>query len=267
MRNAGTVLLTAVASIALATPLARAQVTAPQSSAVPAKPLVFDVANIRPAKEQRGAGVSFTPDGARAVGSPLKWIIRSAYGENRDQFWSGEPGWTDTAYYDIEAKFDPVAFKDLTDDQRRTMLQALLADRFKLAIHKETRVLPYYNLVVARGGPKLRVADASKYMVDDSNKPYCRAGLTNFRQCSMAEFAKDAGIVGIDRMVDDKTSLTGRYDFELVYTRQSASAPSSPDAPPDIFTALQEQIGLKLEPAKGPFEIFVIDHVERPSEN
>ena len=131
------------ASIALAQPPA-------------SRPLVFDVATVRPAKAQRGAGIFFTPDGARANGSPLKYIIRSAYGENRDAPWFDEPAWTDTALYDIEAKFDPTAFKDLTDEQRRAVMQALLADRFKLVVHRETRVLPLYNLVVAKGGPKLR---------------------------------------------------------------------------------------------------------------
>jgi uncharacterized protein (TIGR03435 family) len=260
-----TLLLLAAVSLVLITPLARAQTTAPQPAAALAP--AFDVVSIRPAKSQRGAGVFFTPDGARANGSPLKYIIRSAYGENRDQFWSGEPGWTDTAYYDIEAEFDPALYKDLTEDQRHAMLQALLADRFKLVIHKETRVLPYYNLVVAKGGPKLRVADASKYMVDSTNQPYCRAGLTNFRQCTMAEFAKVASsLLHIDGIVVDRTGLTGRYDFELIYTRQATTEPA-PDAPPDIFTALQEQLGLKLESARGSVPVLVIDHIERPSEN
>jgi uncharacterized protein (TIGR03435 family) len=82
----------------------------------------------------------------------------------------------------------------------------------------------------------------------------------------MAEFANDAFIVGIDRIVVDRTGLTGRYDFELIYTRQSFPEPS-PDASPDIFTALQEQINLRLEPIKAPVDVLVIDHIEKPSGN
>lgn len=228
---------------------------------------VFEVATIRPAREHRGNGIWATPDGARATGSPLKSIIRSAYNENRDALWFGEPEWTDSTFYDIEAKFDPAVYPDLTDDQRFAMIQALLIDRFKLAIHRETRVLPFYKLVVAEGGSKLLEADASKYMVDELRRPYCRAGLTNFRQCTMAEFAKDApGIFHLDRMVEDRTGLTARYDFELHYTAAGMAMDELPGAI-SIFDALPKQISLRLEPARGPVSVFVIDHIERPTEN
>lgn len=244
-----------------------AQTTSQQNVPTVSKPLVFDVATIRPVKERRGSGIWATGDGAKATGSPLKWIIRTAYNENRDAAWFGEPEWTDAALYDIEAKFDPSVYKDLTDDQRLAMIQALLADRFKLAVHRETRVLPFYALVVAKGGPKLRESDASHYMVDALNKPYCRAGLTNFRQCTMAEFAKAApSILRLDRMVEDRTDLTGRYDFELHYTTPGMGTDGSPDAI-SVFDALPAQIGLRLEPAQGPVSVFVVDHVERPTEN
>jgi uncharacterized protein (TIGR03435 family) len=245
----------------------RGQTGSQQATPAATKTFVFEVSTIRPAKEHRGTGIWVTPDGARATGSPLKWIIRSAYDEIRDALWFGEPGWTDSAFYDIEAKFDPSVYKDLTDDERLAMIQVLLADRFKLAVHRETRVLPFYILVVAKGGPKLRESDASKYMVDELNKPYCRAGLTNFRQCTMAEFAKDApSILHLDRIVEDRTGLTGRYDFELHYTATGMGMDDLPGAI-SIFDALPEQIGLRLEPTKGPVSVFVIDHVERPSEN
>jgi uncharacterized protein (TIGR03435 family) len=231
------------------------------------KSLSFEAASVRPSKSIQSYGVRFTPDGISAKGVPLKFIIRSAYSQFRDPLWSGEPPWLASESYDIEAKFNPADFKDLTDDQRHIMLQNLLAERFKLVVHRETREIPEYALVVTKGGAKLRVADAEKYMRDDSNHLYCRAGLTNFRQCTMAEFAADASIVGIDRIVVDKTGLTGRYDFELIYSRQTTQASTAPDAAPDIFTALQEQLGLKLEPIKGPLETIVVDRVERPSEN
>jgi uncharacterized protein (TIGR03435 family) len=244
-----------------------AQTSSQQAVPNVTKTFVFEVASVRPAKERRGSGISATPDGARATGSPLKWIIRSAYNDNRDAVWFGEPEWTDTAFYDIEAKFDPSVYKDLTDDQRHAMIQALLADRFKLAVHRETRILPFYTLVVAEGGPKLRESDASRYVVDALNRPYCNAGLTNFRQCTMAEFAKIApSIFHLDRIVEDRTGLSGRYDFELRYTTPGPGMDNSPNAVP-IFDALPAQIGLKLEPTKGPVSVYVVDHVERPSEN
>jgi hypothetical protein len=159
---------------------AASQLATPAASrpATPAatQPFVFKVATIRSAREHVGNGIALRPDGAYASGAPLKWIIRAAYDEKRDALWVGEPAWTENAFYDIEAKFDPALYKDLTDDQRFAMIQALLADRFKLAVHRETRVLPIYTLVVAEGGPKLRESNASKYVLDELNKPYCLAG-------------------------------------------------------------------------------------------
>jgi uncharacterized protein (TIGR03435 family) len=255
------------ASLALTNPLAYTQTTAPQPAPTPAKPFVFETASIRPDKSTPFYSFRFTPDGFIAQGVSLKVIIRNAYNEWHDQRWSSEPAWLDSTAYDIEAKFDPAGFKDLTDDQHHAMLLALLADRFKLVIHHETRELPEYALLVNKGGPKLRVADATKYMRDDHGQLYCRAGLTNFRQCTMAEFANDARIVGIDRLVVDRTGLTGRYDFELHYLPAGMHVPDGTEAPPSIYDALQEELGLRLEPTKGPVDVLVIDHVEKPSEN
>jgi uncharacterized protein (TIGR03435 family) len=263
MMTARIPLLAAVVSLALY--IVHAQIVSHPTTPDSTKPLVFEVATIRPATEHRGNGIWPTPDGAKASGSPLMWIIRSAYNEKRDALWLGEPAWTESTFYDIDAKFDPTLYKDLTDNQRSAMIQALLADRFKLAVHRETRVLPIYTLVVAKGGPKLRESDASRYMVDGLNKPYCRAGLTNFRQCTMAEFAEDAGILHLDRIVDDGTGLTGRYDFDLHYSTPEIGDDNLPGAV-SIFDALPEQIGLKLEPGERPVFVYVIDHVERPSE-
>ena len=91
--------------------------------------------------------------------------------------------------------------------------------------------------------------------------------MTNFRQCTVAEFSDVARIVGIDRIVVDQTGLTGRYDFELHCAPTGVSVPQGVDAPPDIYGAVQEQLGLKLKSIRGSVSVFVIDHVERPSEN
>jgi uncharacterized protein (TIGR03435 family) len=147
------------------------------------------------------------------------------------------------------------------------MVQALLADRFKLAVHRETKVLPHYALVVAKGGPKMQETKAAAITRDADNRLYCRSGLSNFRQCTMAEFANIVSWFGPNATVEDHTGLTARYDFTLSWAPPSAAPSTSPDAPPDIFTALTEQLGLKLEPIKGPVDTYVIDHVERPTEN
>jgi uncharacterized protein (TIGR03435 family) len=239
--------------------------TAPPPAA--SRPFVFEVASVKASKSTESYGVRFTPDGASAKGIPLKYILQAAYNQYNDQYWFAVPAWLDSANFDIDAKFNPTIFKDPTDDQRRAMLQALLADRFKLALHIETRELPEYALVVAKGGPNLRDASPNTLLRDDKDQLFCRAGLTNFRQCTMAEFADVARIVGIDRIVVDQTGLTGRYDFELHYASSGASTPQGVEAPPDIYEAVQEQLGLKLKSIRGPVSVFVIDHVERPSEN
>jgi uncharacterized protein (TIGR03435 family) len=242
-----------------------AQTIAPAAASA-SKPLVFEVASIRPSKTQQYNGVDFTPDGARAVGISLQNLIRSAYNERHDELWSGGNSWMASEYYDLSARFDPAQFKDINDAQRRVMLQALLADRFKLVVRRETRILPHFALTIAKGGPKMQETKAENIKADDENKTYCRAGLSNFRQCTMAEFANVVSYFGINSIVDDHTGLKGRYDFTLAWSPQSPAA-ASPDAPPDIFTAVQDQLGLKLEPIKGPVDTFAIEHVERPTEN
>lgn len=265
MATAQLSILAAIAPLVLSA--VHAQTVSQPNTRTSTKPLVFKSATIQVASEHKGNGVSVTQDGAKASGSPLKWIIRSAYQENRDALWIGEPEWTDTAFYNLQAKFDSTAYKNLTDDQRFAMIQALLADRFKLVVHRETRTLPIYTLVVANGGPKLRTSDALNYTVDNLGKPYCLAGLTNFRQCTMVEFATDASsLFHLDRIVVDGTGLTGRYDFSLRYTPPRPGVTYMPGSG-SIFDALPEQIGLSLEPGERSVSVFVIDHVERASDN
>lgn len=236
-----------------------------QEPAAIKKPLVFEVASVKENKSVQGFGVGFTPDGISARGASLKSIIQAAYNQYNDQYWSGFPAWLESTHFDIQAKFDPTIIQNPTDDQRRAMLQALLADRFKLAVRTETRELPEYALVVPKADRlTLREAKPESFMRDAKNQLYCRAGLTGFRQCTMAEFARDARIVGIDRIVIDKTGLTGRYDFELKYAPQGVTVT---EPTPDIYEAVQDQLGLKLQPIRGLVPVFVVDHVERPSEN
>ena len=223
-------------------------------------PLTFEVVSIRPAKQEQYSTVQFTPDGVRATGISLKNLIRDAFNERHDSMWSGEPAWTASAYYDISAKFDPAKIKDPTDDQRRAMLRALLADRFHLVTHTETKLMPHYQLVVAKGGPKMQETPHAAIKLDSENRLYCRAGLSTFRQCTMAEFANVVSYFGLNAVVEDKTGLTARYDFELAWS-------PNPDAGSSIFDAVRETLGLELKPIKTQLTTIVLDRIEHPSEN
>ena len=146
------------------------------------------------------------------------------------------------------------------------MLQGLLAERLKLKIHREEKVVPGYALVVAPGGPKMhRVEGPAGGAVSPGN--------ITAKGLSVSQIVASAGgAVGMP--VRDMTGLSGYYEFNLKWTPEAAllagadNTSSDPDRPPSIFTALQEQLGLKLEPRKVPIEVVVVDHVERvPTEN
>jgi uncharacterized protein (TIGR03435 family) len=192
----------------------------------------------------------------------LKRLIASAY-EVRDDQISG-PDWLDSERFDISAK----AAGPAKDEQLMAMLQTFLAERFGLALHKETREMKGYGLVVSKSGSKLKTA------VDDGNsQTHNNNGRLTAQHVSMAQLANVLSR-GTGLRVVDMTGLQGVFDFTLEWDRSastlSANADEHPpsDAGPSIFTALQEQLGLKLEARKLPVEILVIDHVERkPSEN
>ncbi len=169
-------------------------------------------------------------------------------------------------------------------------LQTLLKERFKLAIHRETKELPIYELTVAKAGPKLQPPNCiQREPCDLTMAPgktlmdYCGSGGfdTGSYQASNGNMRDLADALGLPlgRTVVDKTGITGRFRLQLTYRSDVSTNPFSDtaepgahgaaaaDLGPDIFTALQEQLGLKLESARGPVEILVIDHAERPSEN
>jgi uncharacterized protein (TIGR03435 family) len=169
--------------------------------------------------------------------------------------------------YSIQAKTDSPA----TDDQLRQMVQAMLASRFGLKIHRETRDLPVYALVIGKDGPKLPVAKDATLCGGHGCFGIGR-GSFSAKGATLPWTAKTLNRI-LDRPVLDKTQLTGNYDFVLHFDPSTASSPmmaavSTEDSSQgSIFTVIQEQIGLKLDPRKEPVEILVIDHVERPSGN
>jgi len=273
-------LLLAASLLAFAAPTAPAQ-TAPAAASQPAdttaKLPAFDVISIRPNNNStqmnggnfsRRVGVRTTPDGFSASSLDLKSLIAIAYGVKPDQV-SGGSGWVDSDRYDIEAKVvaaNGSTPQPLTHEQSNLMLRSLLADRFKLAVHNETKEAPIYELVVAKNGPKLQPAkpdQPTRMTIAGSGKATMEAD-----QISALVYQLS---LQVGRPVVDKTGLTGKYDIKLEWTRDSG--PGSVDSAsadvsgPSIFTAVQEQLGLKLNPSKGPVDTLVIDHVEQPTPN
>jgi uncharacterized protein (TIGR03435 family) len=253
----------------------------------------FEVASIKPAApDARGMWIRPSPGGRLDITNmSLKEIIVLAWRVQPYQI-SGGPPWLSSARYDISAK----AETSTTADERQLMIQALLADRFQLAMHRETKDLPIYALVLARKdgklGPKPVESKKGGCTAFDPLRPPAppEPGKPDALNCGQqmmsprslrAVSAPLANIIPmlarmLGRTIVDKTGLTGNYDVSLEWTPdESQSAMLPPDVPkpvadgsgPSIFTALQEQLGLKLESQKGPVEILVIDRAEKPSEN
>jgi len=168
---------------------------------------------------------------------------------------SSGPDALSTDRYDVIAKVSPAASKE----QRMLMLQALMAERFKLVVHRETKELPTYTLVVGKGGPKFRPVedDGSAVEIGPGDGLQIRAHHISMKSLAAAP----QGSVG-DTVVD-ATRLTGLYDINLDFNVDE----SKPFEGPTVFEAVQRQLGLKLEAGKGPVEVVVIDHVEKPSVN
>jgi uncharacterized protein (TIGR03435 family) len=226
------------------------------SQAQPA-PRALEVASIKPHDPRSTPTRSLFYNGrslrgdATAVG-----LISMAYGIERYQI-SGIPGWADDQFYDIAATADGPAA--ITRDQFLDLLRQLLADRFQFKFHRETKDLPVYALIADKRGPTMkRSAPDAQYHWGVGR------GQWNVTRVSMAQFARSlAREVG--RTVVDLTGIAGNYDFKLEWTPESTE--TTPEAGPSIFTALQEQLGLRLESRKLPIEILVVDRVDKPSEN
>jgi len=252
---------------------ASAQARTGIESDVAPKQLAYDVVSIRPSEPGAyNRWHRMTTDGI-SMGMSLKALIMAAYSVQTEAQMSGLPGWTVNAQFDVEAKMDPDTEASLAKlpldeqtKQRWLMLQALLVDRFGLKVHHETRELPAYRLLIAKGGLKMQITS-----------PKETGGVNGGRGQITARGIPMESLVLIlsgwaGRTVVDKTGLTGRYDMDLRWTPDDAVGPSqapgtSLDSGPSFFTAVQEQLGLKLEPAREPMDTIVIDHVEAPSAN
>ena len=152
--------------------------------------------------------------------------------------------------------------------QQLGMYQKLLADRFKLTFHRDKEDLPVYAITVTKAGPKLASSLGDPNGLPDETGDEDRMGIAmRYANVSMADLAANLqAMVGDGKPVVDHTGLTGRFDFTLKWTREQTQS-TDPNAAPGLFTAIQEQLGLKLEPVKAPVDVIVIDRVERPSAN
>jgi uncharacterized protein (TIGR03435 family) len=284
-------LLLAVAWIGLADPTVTAQVsTAPHvarasaKDAAGVKALAFEVVSIRPSKpgspEEGTMGI--TPNGYRAMHQSIWTTIMVAYFPQGYEYWSrdrllGGPPWLGTLY-DIDARVSSADMAEwqkqgLQKDMLHAMLRTLLAERCELVIHSTTTEAPIYELVVGKHGPKLKEATPGapvpsggiRFPEGGGMVPY-RSGEkpeVRFFDLSMTSLAANLSRSST-RPVQDKTGLTGKYDFVLHRRDEGGASASDPDpsSPWDV-----EELGLTLKPAKAPTETLVIDHIEKPSEN
>jgi uncharacterized protein (TIGR03435 family) len=258
-----------------------------QDIAAAAKSPLYDAVSIKPNKS--GAGmirINQSNDGYSGTNVSLKMLIQYAYKlQTMDQI-AGLSGWADSAGFDVNAKMDAdsvEAFKKLSkddaNDQRRVMMQQMLEDRFHLKVHHENREMSVYNLVIAKGGFLLKEADPNNTYPNGPKGPdgQSHGGMMMMRDGELtAQAVQISGLINIlssqlHRQVIDKTGLTGKYDITLKYAtdnphEDSASAATAESAP-SLITAVQEQLGLKLESVKGPVDTIVVDHIEQPSEN
>ena len=285
--------LLAVSYVAAVVGLMAHGVSAQDASKAPA----FDVATIKPAEAGKPVimtGIINTPNGIDAEYVTLPFLIRFAYGWMKfplDDQVIGAPDWAKSQQYNILAKMsdeDAAAYQKLSPEEQRKrtelMLQALLAERFKLKIHTGTKQAPDYELVVARNGLKLKpVADDDPGTIKDRNGQTMKGSMVQFlgegklivQQYTMEQFAnfltQQRGEPG--RWVVDKTGLTGKYSFTLNWLPNRSMVPGagSAAAPGDdarsLFTILQEDLGLRLQPSTGTTETLILDHIERPTEN
>jgi len=214
----------------------------------------FEVASVRPSTDDTNDGYWSPPGTGKftAHNLSLTRLIILAYGVDPDQI-ANKPSWFDSAHFDVTAK--PSGNVSLTREELKPMLQSLLQDRFHLATHTQTKLMPGYVLTVARGGPKLQTTKGARF-------PGYRLNVTdtelNGLDWSMPFLASmlqhPAG-----RPVVDETGLSGSYDIKLDFSSDS----SADNSLPSIFTALQDTLGLKLKPEKIPVSVLVIDHADR----
>lgn len=239
------------------------QVEQPRPMAAAAQPS-FEVATIKPS-------TSLKPDGNFRIGEhriyvenqTIDSLISFAFGIHHKQI-TGAPAWLGTNRYDIVGQADVEGVPNL--QQIQGMLRKLLEDRLQFKFHREKREISSYQVVIAKGGPRLIRSEDSPTGLPTQTGGHSGDGLSRtFTNNSMADFALGMQTF-VDRPVVDRTGLPGRYNFTLNWAPDDQLA-NERSAQPGLFTAVQEQLGLKMTPVKAPVTVYVIDHVEIPSTN
>jgi len=264
-RSNGKFLLLVACCLAFASP-AFGQTSANAPLNVDAATFAYDVVSIHPCKTGSGMSIGTAPDGFSARCTTLWGLVFNAYPVRPNNPLPGLPGWANSEQFDVEAKMDGDTLaalqklpREQLSDQRQRMLQAVLADRFKLKIHHETRELPIYALEIAKGGPKLKQGDEKAGSGTSWGRGQIEANATPINKFAFVL----SDVLGRD--VVDKTGLAGNYEIKLTWTPDELQGTA--DAGPTLFTAIEEQLGLKLRSTKGPVDTIVVDQAEKPSEN
>jgi bla regulator protein blaR1 len=255
--------------------------TTNKDAAVAAAPLAVASIRLVAATEKDPTLTTFTDVGVTFRSAAVALVVQLAFYPQavflQDDLILGLPSWTKSERYDIEAKVDNddvAKWKALSLPQKSLALQPLLLTRFNLQFHHETRERPTYSLVVAKNGPKLRKAQhietnpsgtSSPDGTGDTDKSMVTPGKIVLKGSSLSLLASVLSSQGLSHTVVDKTGLTELYDITLRWSPDDVG--SSDASLPSLFTALQEQLGLKLEYNKNPIDVIVIDHIERPSAN
>jgi uncharacterized protein (TIGR03435 family) len=244
----------------------------PKPMAADANP-EFDACSIKPSNPAaQGKGITVRGRELITMNTSTSDLMTFVYGVHARQI-QGAPAWLETEKYDLDGKPNLEGMPN--QNQLKSMIQKLLADRFKLTFHREKKELSAYAIQIGKNGPKL-----TKSQADPSGLPglgFRGLGALNAFNATMADFASLLQSTVLDRPVVDQSGLSGHFDFQLNWTPDESQfaglgikvpPPSDkPDAPPDLDTAMQDQLGLKLGAVKAPVEVLVIDHIEKPSAN
>ena len=276
----GSVAAIVVALMLMALPV-RAQLPSmsdvdPNGETAAAGPLPnWDVAVLKPhSTDDPGMSWRMTEDGLSFVNLPLEQLICSAWDLKPYQV-SGLSGWMKSSKFDLTAKVsgdDVAAYKKLSTSRRREMLQKLLTERFQLKVHMETKTLPVYDLVVDKSGSKLKAttaieapsAEEQKANPDKYKKGSMTMGDGTYEGTGVLVRSLASQLANVlGKPVHDATGLTGLYDITLHFRPEEAGSDDKSDAP-SVFSAVQDQLGLKLLPGKGPVQTLVVDAAQKP---
>ncbi len=250
------------------------RISAPQTAppmAADADPS-YEVATIKPSRPDERRIVQVQGVRLFTANTSLVDLMMFAYGVHSLQI-TGGPEWMKTEKFDV--LIQPNMPGRPSTVQMRSILRKLLADRFKLTFHHAQKELPVYGIVAAKGGPKLTPATADSVAANTAAIGFSEAAMT-VSYATMTEFASlMQRYVALDRPIVDHTGISGKYDFKLSWAPDpSQFNGDSPwpitndiNSPPSLYTAIQEQLGLKLQPIKEPIDVLAIDSVEKPSEN